>query len=241
MMYRSTVERRGEVSFPSFENERAYMREFTKQEGLPFDLQRWQPTVDAMLDGVGCDGPIFIMIDQSFVKQGEFHRRPGLHIDGYWNAGDDNETRVAGHSYGQWSHTPPIGHGGRPRDHGPSSEEQARRHRGVPSNKLSRDLLEKAEKAIKPKKWSDATFEEHEGIILASNIAACRVMNGDFLGPIGEGGDCSSVVFPSSYGSLLMDENVVYAGNVTMIHETIAVPSDCYRTVVRLNVTGWTP
>lgn len=46
---KSIVQPRGNVQFPEFTRERVYMREFKKKEGLPFDLRRWQPTVDAML------------------------------------------------------------------------------------------------------------------------------------------------------------------------------------------------
>ncbi len=81
----SVVERRGPVSFPAFTGERVYMREFTKCGGLPSDLSRWQVTVDEMLAGFDFDGPIYLMVDQSFVKDGETHRRGCLHVDGSWD------------------------------------------------------------------------------------------------------------------------------------------------------------
>jgi hypothetical protein len=85
--YTSFVEKRGQVSFPDFNNERVYMLEFFKKIGLPTHLKHWQKTVDLMLNGIETDLPIYLMIDQAFVKAGQTHRRPGLHIDGYWNAG----------------------------------------------------------------------------------------------------------------------------------------------------------
>jgi hypothetical protein len=87
-MQMSTVQQRGRVTFPEFTGERVYMREFTKAAGLPPNLARWQPTVDAMLDGVDAPGSIFLMVDQSPVRAGAAQRRPGLHVDGYWNAAD---------------------------------------------------------------------------------------------------------------------------------------------------------
>lgn len=81
----SRIERRGFVSFPAFTGERIYMREFTKRDGLPTDLSRWQPTVDAMLEGVEAPGSIYLMVDQSEVKASAAHRRPGVHVDGRWN------------------------------------------------------------------------------------------------------------------------------------------------------------
>jgi len=81
----SNVQQRGAVKFPQFLGERVYMREFTKSGGLPNDLERWQGTIDQMLDGIDAPGSIFLMIDQAEVKAGASHRRGGVHVDGYWN------------------------------------------------------------------------------------------------------------------------------------------------------------
>lgn len=75
------------VPFPPFEPERVYMRKFFKQEGLPEDLGKWQPTVDRMLMDYDGNDPIYIMIDCATVLGGQTHRRKGMHIDGYWNDG----------------------------------------------------------------------------------------------------------------------------------------------------------
>jgi hypothetical protein len=83
----SIIQQRGPVAFPAFTGERAYMVPFTKSAGLPDSLARWQPTVDAMLDGVDTAGPIYIMIDQTLVRAGMPQRRPGVHIDGCWTDG----------------------------------------------------------------------------------------------------------------------------------------------------------
>lgn len=80
----STVQQRGPVGFPAFTGECVYMREFTRAAGVPVDLARWQPTVDAMLDGVDAEGPIFLMVDQAHVRASQYQRRPGVHIDGDW-------------------------------------------------------------------------------------------------------------------------------------------------------------
>lgn len=82
----SQLETAGTVIFPSFQNEKVYMREFRKGQ-LPSDLSRWQPTVDMMLDGLDFDGPAYLMVDQGEVSAGETHRRGGWHVDGYWNPG----------------------------------------------------------------------------------------------------------------------------------------------------------
>lgn len=76
----------GRVPFPAYAAERVYMHEFTKAAGLPPSMSRWQDTVDAMLGGVSAPGPVYLMIDQSKVDAASVHRRPGVHIDGCWNA-----------------------------------------------------------------------------------------------------------------------------------------------------------
>lgn len=210
MKFNSIIQERGSVTFPEFLGERVYMREFFKKEGLPIDLSRWQPTVDQMLDGVGTDGPIYLMIDQAQVFPGTTHRREGIHIDGYWNPG------VAGHG----THRHLYGHTGN-------------KHLPAPSHRGSRHCSDDST-------WRQATFKEPEGLILASNISACVGYRGEFEGPIGEGGDCSHVDL-ETLNPFLMDEGKVYAGNVTCLHESIPVNTECYRTLVRLNTPGWSP
>lgn len=70
------------VPFPEFTGERIYMREFDNGI-LPKELERWQPTVDAMLNGRRSRA--YLMVDQKVVHQNALHRRPGLHVDGLWN------------------------------------------------------------------------------------------------------------------------------------------------------------
>lgn len=225
MKFESVIKQCGRVTFPEFTGERVYMREFRKSNGLPFDLARWQPTVDQMLDGVDTDGPIYLMVDQGYVSSGTTHRREGIHIDGYWNPG------VHAHGSG---HTPiPAGHRSYGGHGGISSENLYRRHRGLPPS-YKRD----GKHSSGISSWSHATFEEPEGLILASDISACMGYVGQFDGPIGEGGDCSHVDL-STLDSFLMDSHSVYVGNVTCLHESIPVGIECHRTLVRLNVPGW--
>jgi hypothetical protein len=200
MEYKSIIERRGLVFFPEFTGERVYMRPFLKEKGLPKDLSRWQGTVNQMLDGIETDKPIYIMIDQTKVKKKNPHRRPGVHIDGYWSPGNGHRVDI---------HRP----GGR----GHSS------HRGGSHCG-----------------WADADFKEPEAIILASNIPGCKGYTGVFEGPIGEGGDCEAIDL-SRTTPFVMRPNIVYAGNVCCLHESIPMDEERERTLVRLNVPGWTP
>ena len=185
----SYVQKRGFVSFPKFTGEKVYMREFYKRTGLPFDLRRWQPTVDMMLAEIESDEPIYLMIDQAQTEAGAFHRRSWLHVDGYWDAKSQT-----------WPPSPNNPH-----------------------------------LAIDP---SDVSPKE--AIVLASNVLGSRAFVGRFNVMPKTGNDCASI---SANGLRRVDmlPDIVYVGNVSMLHESIPVERDCLRTVVRLNVPGWSP
>lgn len=217
---KSIIEQRGSVAFPEFKPERVYMREFTKAKGLPFDLAKWQPTVDAMLDGIDTSGPIFIMIDCGQIKAGMAQRRPGLHIDGYWIPAIQMHRDTGRHGSSVPDPSPSDPHGG---THSNKSQHASGRH----NHKIPF--------------WDPcATYEEQEGLLLASSLQSARGFHGDFVGAPGEGGVCTHVDV-SALIEVPMKADLVYAGNVTMLHESLAVETDCFRSLVRLNVPGWSP
>lgn len=200
----SIIQHLGPVSFPVFTGERVYMKPFLMKDGLPFDLARWQPTVDAMLRGVETDQPVYIMIDQAFVKEGVSHRRPGVHIDGYWHPAIQAHGESPGHSS-----RPERGHG------------------SIPGRHMTGG-------------WGPAAYSEPEAIILASTVGASQAYLGEYDGLVGEGGDCSHLDL-SKLDVVQLHPCQVYAGNVAMLHESLPVTRSCMRTLVRLNVPGWTP
>ena len=202
--YQSTVQQRGQVSFPEFTGERAYMVPFLKADGLPSSLARWQPTVDAMLDGIDTDENVYVMIQQKFVKAGFSQRVPGVHVDGYWN--------------------PSISAHGVPGRHSPTPKPK-------PAKKSPRKKISS---------WADADLSAHEALILASNIQCSRAFTGEWSGVIGDRGDCSDVNL-EGLAEVHLAGGFVYAGNVAMLHESLPAPRDMYRTLVRLNVPGWSP
>lgn len=205
MIYQSKVTELGPVKFPEFLGERVYMKEFLQREGLPEELKRWQSTVDQMLDGIESDNPIYIMIDQSFVKKGTPHRRPGVHIDGYWNP--EIKAHGGGHFYNP------------PNRHSPG-------HSPVPTH------------GPRNRSWRSASFNHPEDVILASSTTAARAYVGKYESEIGDMGDCKDIDV-SSLDSLLLEQGKAYSGNITFLHESLPLQEDCFRTLVRLNMSGW--
>jgi len=225
MQFESLIQQRGEVTFPEFQGDRLYMVPFYKASGLPDAIKRWQPTVDAMLDGVDTAGPIYLMVDESPVIAGNAQRRPGVHIDGYW------VPEISAHG-GGGGHRPNSGGG----LHAPIG-----RHRAMPPLAPYDKTPKKGPKKGKrlDSAWAHADFSEHEAILLASTVTAACGYVGQFEGPINEGGDCSHVDL-KKLQQIEFTAGSVFAGNVTSLHESLPVTRDCVRQLVRLNVPGWT-
>lgn len=215
-MFTSTVQARSLVThWPSHTNERIYMVPFIQSEGLPDEINRWQGVVDTMLEGIETDKPIYIMVDQGIVEHGKTHRRPGVHIDGYWCPSISSHGGSSGHG--------PY----RPPSHGPSRGYH--RSRGA--------HVSVAGRWDAPPTWHTSTFAEDEAIILASDVGAARAYAGQFTGHIGDGGDCSTINL-DDLELIDMQANQVYAGNVTMLHESVPVQVTTPRSLVRLNLPG---
>lgn len=216
----SIIQQRGQVLLPKFNGDRVYMVEFFKDKALPSEVKRWQTIVDQMLEGVDVEGPMYLMVDQAFVKAGQPHLRPGVHIDGYWNPALSAH-RSGGHTgSGGGSYTP------RPPSHsGVKASGSYGGHRGINEGW---DFT-----GVDPKKeW------EPEPVLLLSDVAACKAYVGEYFDFPKEGGDCSHVDV-SSMKEVVLEPNVVYAANVTCLHESIPVKFDCLRTVVHINVPNW--
>lgn len=215
----SVIQKRGHVHLPKFNGDRFHMIEFFKGIALPAEVKRWQCTVDQMLESIDVDGPMYLMVDQTFVKAGTPQRRPGLHIDGYWHK--ELSAHGGGHIGGSGgSHT-----GGSHR-----SIKADGRHGGhsAHSGKKGWDFSE-----CSPKDDWDP-----EPILLVSNISACAAYVGEYFDFPKEGGDCSHID-ASKMDKVVLEPDTVYAANVTCLHESLPVPVDCLRTIVRINVPNW--
>lgn len=88
--------------------------------------------------------------------------------------------------------------------------------------------------------WLNCDFSKPEALILASDFCASRALIGEFEGQPGEGGDCSTLDL-STLAEVRLQAGIAYAGNVTMVHESLPVERDTQRTLVRLSVPGWEP
>jgi hypothetical protein len=236
----SFAQGRSEVTFPEFTGERIYMLEFTQAAGLPDEAARWQPTVDQMLEGIVTDQPMFLMVDQSEVLTGNTQRRPGAHMDGYWHPARGAHAPVHRGQAVTGGYAPahrfvaPGAHGPVGPGHGPVPPAPGTHggspgfHSALPSPAAG---------------WDTAHLQEvwaPEAVILASSVSACRALVGEWDGPIGDGGDCAAADL-SRLEEFGMDAGRAYAGNVTMVHESLPVTADALRTLVRLNTPGWSP
>jgi hypothetical protein len=218
-MIQSVLQQRGGVAFPEHTGERIYMLPFSKRLGLPKQFGRWQPTVDRMLEGIETSEPIYLMVDQGVVTYNAAQRRPGVHVDGYWNSGYT--------SYGSIS-----AHGGRPSHGG---------HREAPSHGGRRGHGGTPRHSAGSNGWDRIDFSAPEAVLLAANVSACAAYVGQYDEQlIGEGGDASRIPL-DNMDRVVLDSHVVYAGNVGMLHESLPTQREMRRTLVRLNVPGWTP
>lgn len=77
------------IQFPAFAGRCIYMLPVTVNElagQLGSELGSWATVVreiaGQLFDG---DRPLYLTIDEAELKQGDFHRRPGPHVDGEWD------------------------------------------------------------------------------------------------------------------------------------------------------------
>lgn len=86
----TNVKKLSQVRFPKFSGTRVMMMPFHIQypvDSLPAYLKGYGEMVRCLK--LGEPGIGYLTVDEVFVKKGETHRRPGLHVDGYgsWGGG----------------------------------------------------------------------------------------------------------------------------------------------------------
>jgi hypothetical protein len=205
------------VRFPEYKPEKIYMQEFTKIQGLPKKYKHWQETVDQLLYPVPANGKVFLMVDCATVKQGEYHRRKGLHVDGIWNPDVPNKNK-----FKTWSYCPSW-----------ESAQPVSSSTGEVSSMFS--LIEPPAKA--PRSY------KKQAIILASSCTMSKGYHGTFLTDtiIDDDGDCKHVKFHRDMQEMYFEEGNAYIGNANMLHETLPAKHTVDRQLIRLSVDGWEP
>lgn len=224
----------GSVQFPEFRPERFYMIPFFKADGLPEAMSHYQPVVDVMLKDVDTPLPLSIMVDSRVVPEGKSHRVPGRHIDGYWDlsawkGGGNCWKAVAGHKGG--------GH----------ATQHAKDLSSITRDQLmaiqSEMLTNGKPPGASAKNWPCrvADFSFPEALILAQSVEGSCAWTGEFDDAIFDVGGGAEHVDVSRMERIQLKANHAYAGNVTMLHESLPLPANTPRTLIRISAPGWSP
>jgi len=78
-----------------------------------------------------------------------------------------------------------------------------------------------------------------ETIVLAADVLGAMAYAGEFDAEIGPGGEVETDV--SRMDFVPLTPGVAWAGNVTMLHESVPVEKTALRTLVRINAPGYAP
>lgn len=216
----------GSVQFPEFRPERFYMIPFFKADGLPEAMSRYQPVVDVMLKDVDTPLPLSIMVDASVVPAGKSHRVPGRHIDGYWDL--SSWKAAAGHG------------GGHATQHAKNLSSITRDQlMAIQSEMLAHGKPPGASAKNWPCRVADFSFPE--ALILAQSAEGSCAWTGEFDDAIFDVGGGADHVDVSHMERIQPKANHAYAGNVTMLHESLPLPANTPRTLIRISAPGWSP
>ena len=89
-------------------------------------------------------------------------------------------------------------------------------------------------------RWDEVDFSIPEATLLATDIQASRAFIGQWEGKPNEKGDCSHIDV-SAMDDITLASGICYAGNISMLHESLPVTETVQRTLVRITVPGWSP
>ncbi|WP_051558632.1 hypothetical protein [Mycolicibacterium austroafricanum] len=224
MTINSLVQRRGTVDLPEYTGERRYMVPFFQRDGLPVGLERWRETVEEMLDGLVTDREVYLMIDQSYVDAAATQRRPGAHVDGWW------QPALRRHDHGG-HRLAPGAHVVDPRPPGHRTTPWNPAHRAAPQRPGGGHGLVRS---IVPT-HSGELVESDQLILLASDVTASRGWAGEAAGEPADGGDCAHIDV-TGLDQVVFTAGHCWAGNARMLHESTPLAAGGLRTLVRLNV-----
>lgn len=86
----SKIEEKGLILFPEFSGARVMMLPFRLDDLDTLPVAHYRPAVRQLLNVCTVKtGVAYLTIDEAFVRAGETHRRPGMHVDGLggWGGG----------------------------------------------------------------------------------------------------------------------------------------------------------
>ncbi len=91
MNWMSEVNKMGSVEFPKFKGSRVLMMPVELHDidaSLPLGLTRWAGFLLDLVEMSPCQNGIgYLTIDEIYTSSGKSQRRPGLHVDGWYNDG----------------------------------------------------------------------------------------------------------------------------------------------------------
>lgn len=90
MLWTSTYTEVSNIEFPSFNGTRVIMMPFRLEavkQTLPSYVNRYASFIEYAIKDWFKEGIAYLTIDELAVKKDYYHRRSGLHVDGWWNEG----------------------------------------------------------------------------------------------------------------------------------------------------------
>jgi hypothetical protein len=218
----------GTVQFPEWRGERHYMVPFTASVGPLGEVARFAVAVRQMLAGLSLDPnqECYLMVDERTVEPGAFHRRPGLHVDGYWHP------TLQCHGGGGSG-----GHGYSPPSPTPRPAPAPRRPRPAPAPKAPGEPVVPS---TPPDYWRETAPARGEALILASSYSSARGLVGTYERDFASdwrGGDCSTIK-GDGLDAVALASHTAYHMSVFTLHESLPVRERVRRTLIRLNVPG---
>lgn len=227
----------GPVQFPEWRGERHYMVPFTPRVGPLGEVERFAGSVRQMLAGMAYDPDreCYLMVDEQTVEPGAFHRRPGLHVDGYWHPSFSCHGGGGGGGHG---YTPPH-HSQRP-THLPTPTPTPREPyvpiHPVPTWRIVPVPPAPPPAPPLPHPWKLAG----EALVLASSYSSARALIGEYERDFAadwNGGDCSAI-HTSDLDAVQLASHTAYHLDVFTLHESLPVRERVRRTLIRINAPG---
>jgi hypothetical protein len=202
------------VGFPQFKGDRVlYMHKIgMRAPELPEEFSGYLPTVLQMLRNLADrDSVAYVTIDEKFLRRGQHHRRPGIHVDYNW-------------------HEKPMAHGDEPIKPEPNPDHDIDwGHKGPPP-RPGTGIHDAAGHG-----HSNVPGRVLGGMLMAASHYGCDVLIGKFSGIVLFGGDCSEIDLCRLNKIHLLEATTYWLGALC-VHESQPMSRDTFRQLVRINL-----